>query len=240
MYDRADTSTIITFILRAAGYFFLSIAIFMFALHIIGANGMKNAMDLTELTKEEVKTGLFVKGDVVESGGIYASKEVTVDGAVMDAWNYYVISFGEKYDSYMGFFTMLAADEMNRLTAETVDYYDGKSDSVSTTVPITGVVLPITGMYLQYYRMFMEPLPQDTYVEYYITHIDSAMIQRLLVIGCVVLLIGIVLASVAVSVEKKSQGEEYYEKRKKRLIIKTVMFWVELIATVVTIMSVLF
>ncbi len=240
MYDRVDTTPIINFFLRAAGYFFLALSIFLFALHIIGSNGMKNAKDLTEITMEDVKTGLFVKGDIVESGGIYASKEITVDGTVTDTWNYYVISFGENYDSYMGFYTMMVGDEMDRLTEETSAYYDGRSDSVSTTVPMTGLVLPIAGQYLEYYRIFMEPLPQDMYVEYYITHIDSPMIQRLLIIGCIVLLIGIVLAAIAVFMEKKSQGEEYYEKRKKRLIIKTVMFWVELVATFVVAMTAFF
>ncbi len=223
----------INIVLRVIGYFLISMSIFLFVLHIVGANGMKNAKDLTQLTAADIKTGLFVKGDIVESGGIYASKEITVDGMVTDSWNYYVISFGENYDRYMGFFTMLVQDEMEKLTEETAAYYDGQSSQISTTVPMTGLVLPIAGQFNTYYHIFMEPVPQEMYVDYYITHIDSAMIQRLLIFGCVVLPIGMILAVIAVFGEKKLLGEEYDEKKKQRFVIKTIMFWAEMLVTFV-------
>lgn len=235
-----ENKTLYMYFMRGLGYFLLMMAIFQALMYVVGTKGIDNAISLSELTVEDVKTGVFVEGDIPYSGGIYASKEFTTNGVVTSTNNYYVIPFGKDSDRFMGFQTGISEEEIERLDNESMQYFEGKTNEIPTAMRVSGMLIPITGEMKTYYQMFMGELPEEMYVNYFLYEMDKAMLQRISGIICWLLGIGVVLSIVSNVMQRKIAGDTAGKEKLKIIRNKAILFWLMAIVAVLAILFVYF
>ncbi len=166
-------------------------------------NYNKSKADLSELTAEDLKNGMFVEGTILEMWDNFAYEKND-----SSTYEYYAMpletSFERDYPIFVAIKLGNPQDKAiaSRMSKETDDYYiRGKEPAVWTEMPFTGKVHKLKGEMLGFFEEYMEEMglsPSTHMRPYVISKYAEGNENIRIVIGAVMTGIGLVIGGLFV------------------------------------------
>ncbi len=226
-----DTTTL--YLARFFGYFALSLGIFMTVLTGLEFICLNNAKNIKDVTKDEIHIGIGLEGEVPYTIGCYATKNSSVNSVVISSEGYYMIPFGNTDKEFIGFYSGIYQEQIERLYEESYMYFNGDTMTAPESFYMTGMVLPCIGKTKGYMKEMMGADNEDYYVTYYLYPVDMDMVFRGLCIIFVVLIIGVLCTAEANRQQKRMFLHGISDEQKKEIRKgKHIMFAVVLIIAI--------
>lgn len=221
------------YLARFFGYFALSMGVFMMVVTLFEFIGIRNAKNIQDVTKNDIHVGMCIEGEVPYTLGYYATKNSLVNQVVISSEGYYMIPFGANYDQYIGFFSGIQQENIERLYEETYTYLSGETTTSPKSFYMQGIVLPCIGQMKSYMTEMMSDYPSEEYVTYYLYPVDMDMVFRGLGIILVFTIVGILCTVEANRQQKRMYLNGISEKQRKEIRKgKNIMFLVVFITVV--------
>lgn len=180
------------------------------------ADSKKTPIDINELTKDDIKAGVIVEGDIYYNFGVCETIESTRNGRVESTTYRYVIPLADDT-----LFTISIVDsdknkdtiaQLDKQTDETYDVVMGTLDDTTTIVHIKGKISKMGSEDYGYYKDFLKSgeYTEDeisTYgSEFYLTVRDFGQAGVIFIVGLVFLAVAVLLIFVSIRSAKKQAG----------------------------------
>ena len=195
------------------------LVIFLFgggAIFVLGIQDMKDSttvpIDYNNTSISNLKNGDIIEGDIHYSFGAYESITRKRNGKTEGTSFRYVIPVGEKDYIGIDMNRQDMIDSMEKLTNETFDYIQQKSDSTETVVHFKGKIYKMNKEDLGYYNEYLkeggfsdEEIQNNCY-ELYIQNRVFGEYKIVIPIGAILFIIGVVILVMAIKKGKAGQA----------------------------------